>query len=170
MELNNLAIHILFSLLKGKATGYELSQSMSKSHVWRSSHQQTYRELVKLNKLGLVTFTTVQQEGKPDRKPYSITAAGHTAIEAAAKNMTPIIYPVHSIRTVMINSDNKTYFETLAEQLSAAIILIKTKMIEVDCPVEQLSMRREIYLHTAELDYCADVLKHLAQNTSQKAA
>ena len=110
MKLNNLAMHILLSLLNGEATGYELTQAMSKSHVWRSSHQQTYRELVKLNKSGLVTFTTVQQKGKPDRKPYSITAAGHTAIETAVKNMTPVISPAHSIRTVMINSGNKTYF------------------------------------------------------------
>ncbi|MGF1761670.1 PadR family transcriptional regulator [Photobacterium sagamiensis] len=79
MELNNLAMHILFSLLNGNATGYELTRSMSKSHVWRSSHQQVYRELVKLNKLGLVTFTTVQQKDKPNRKPYSIMAAGHAA-------------------------------------------------------------------------------------------
>ena len=170
MELSSLAMQILFLLLKGNATGYELTQSMSKSHVWRSSHQQVYRELVKLDKLGLVTFTTVQQEGKPNRKPYSITAAGHAAIEAAAKNTTPIISPVHSIRTVMINSGNKKYFETLAEQLNEAILLLKTKLIKEDCPVEHLSMCREIYHHTAELDYCADVLKHLAQNVHTKAA
>ncbi|MGF1761280.1 PadR family transcriptional regulator [Photobacterium sagamiensis] len=170
MKLNNLAMHILFSLLNGNVTGYELTQSMSKSHVWRSSHQQVYRELTKLDKLGLVMFTTVHQEGKPGRKLYSLTAAGHAAIEAAAKNTTPIISPVHSIRTVMINSGNKKYFETLAEQLKAEILLIKTKMIKEDCPVEHLSMCREIYHHTAELDFCADVLKHLAQNANQKAA
>ncbi|MGF1760271.1 PadR family transcriptional regulator [Photobacterium sagamiensis] len=162
MKLNNLAVHILFLLQNGNATGYELTRSMSKSHVWRSSHQQVYRELVKLNKLGLVTFTTVLQEGKPNRKPYSITAAGHAAIEAA-KDTTPIISPVHSIHTVMIKSGNKKYFETLAEQLTAAILLIKTKMIKEDCPVEHLCMFREIYHHTTELDYCADVIKHLAK-------
>ncbi|MGF1758208.1 PadR family transcriptional regulator [Photobacterium sagamiensis] len=170
MKLNNLAMHILFSLLNGNATGYELTQAMSKSHVWRSSHQQIYRELIKLDNLGLVTFTTVRQVSKPNRKPYSITAAGRAAIEDAAKNTTPVISPAHSIRTVMINSGNKKYFETLTEQLKEQILLIKTKMIREDCPVEYLSMSREIYHHTAELDYCADVLKHLAQNAKQIAA
>ncbi|MGF1761052.1 hypothetical protein L4D76_24635 [Photobacterium sagamiensis] len=84
--------------------------------------------------------------------------------------MTPIISPVHSIHTVMINSGNKKYFETLAEQLTAAILLIKTKMIKEDCPVEHLSMLREIYHHIADLDYCNHVLKYLAQNANQKAA
>ena len=170
MELNNLAMHILLSLLKGKATGYELTKAMSKSHVWRSSHQQIYRELVNLEKLGLVTFIIAKQEGKPDRKPYSITPAGLAAIEVTTENTTPVIPSLHSIRTVMVEMGNKKYFKSLSAKLTKAITLIKADLIKTECLIERLAMNREIAIHTAELDYCADVIKHLSKKAHSKAA
>ncbi|MFI3273275.1 PadR family transcriptional regulator [Vibrio sp.] len=170
MELNDLAMHLLLSLRDTTATGYELTQSMSKSYVRRASHQQVYRELNKLCKRGLVHFVIEEQSGKPDRKPYSITSAGLNAIEATAISTSPKLTSLHNIRTVMIAAGNEKYFESLFDQLTTAIEDIKTKMIKEECPIERLAMSREIAIHTAEITYCSDVLKHLAKNSQSQAA
>ena len=47
-----------------------------RSHFWRASHQQVYRELGRLSSEGRVNAKAVAQEGRPDKKIYSITKRG----------------------------------------------------------------------------------------------
>lgn len=170
MELKGLPLHLLLSLRNKAMTGYDLTKAMKTSYVRRASHQQVYRELSKLNELGLVQFTIEPQDGKPDRKVYSITSDGHAAIDTATEDMAPEVPLLHGIRTVMMEAGNSTYFESLSKQLTEAIKQIKTNLIAMDCPIEQLAMNREISIHTAELSYCADVIEHFAENAHDKAA
>ncbi|WP_226703697.1 PadR family transcriptional regulator [Microbulbifer elongatus] len=69
-------------------SGYDLKRRFERSvsYFWSASHQQMYRELHKLHAEGLLDCTEQPQEGRPDKKVYSLTAAGRSALaEWAAK-------------------------------------------------------------------------------------
>ncbi|HTB64609.1 MAG TPA: PadR family transcriptional regulator [Steroidobacteraceae bacterium] len=71
--------HVVLTVLaRGDKTGYEITKAFETvySHFWRASHQQVYRELGRLSTDGRVNATLVAQEGKPDKKIYSITKRG----------------------------------------------------------------------------------------------
>lgn len=69
---------ILVCLADGPLTGYDLAKTFSQSigFFWRADHQQIYRVLRQLKERGLVTDELVVQEGRPNKKVYSITAQG----------------------------------------------------------------------------------------------
>lgn len=71
--------HGILGLLNyGAMTGYEIKEVFqnSLSYFWKAQTSQIYRELQTLKKKGWVTDTVVPQEGKPDKKPFTITAEG----------------------------------------------------------------------------------------------
>lgn len=75
--------HVILTVLSTRdATGYDITKEFSASigYFWKASHQQVYRELNKMGQQGLVTCVLEPQEGKPDRKVYSITDAGRAAL------------------------------------------------------------------------------------------
>ncbi|CAH0534556.1 hypothetical protein VST7929_02500 [Vibrio stylophorae] len=73
---------ILTSLCHASATGYDLTKQFSQQvgYFWRASHQQVYRELNKMAQLGWVGYLLEPQDGKPDRKVYTITEEGRAAL------------------------------------------------------------------------------------------
>lgn len=81
MALGNV---LLVALLHREATGYEITREFDSTlgHFWQASHQQVYRELGKLEAEGLVAYREIQQEGRPDKKRYRLTAKGRRALKA----------------------------------------------------------------------------------------
>lgn len=77
-----LAHAILVSLLDCPSSGYDLAKRFDGSvgFFWDASHQQIYRELGKLENAGTITAETIQQDTRPNKKLYSITAAGKTLL------------------------------------------------------------------------------------------
>jgi DNA-binding PadR family transcriptional regulator len=73
-----LAQTILSALSVEPLSGYDLSKRFSENSgcYWRASQQQIYRELAKLEDQNMITSKTVPQEGRPDKKLYSITDLG----------------------------------------------------------------------------------------------
>ena len=65
------------------STGYDLKQLIdnSTSHFWHAHHSQIYTTLRKMEEEGLVTSVLVQEESVPDRRVYSITAAGRQTLD-----------------------------------------------------------------------------------------
>ena len=75
--------HVILTVLSTRdATGYDITKEFSASigYFWKASHEQVYRELNKMAEKELVTCVLEPQEGKPDRKVYSITDAGRSAL------------------------------------------------------------------------------------------
>ena len=74
----SLPMVLLSALTIAPSTGYDLTRSFSgvTGNYWRASHQQVYRELNTLLKGCAVTCKVIPQEGKPDRKLYTITNVG----------------------------------------------------------------------------------------------
>ena len=63
-------------------TGYELKKVFADAEFlyWSGSNNQIYRTLVALHKEGLATREVQHQENYPDRKVYSITEKGRSAL------------------------------------------------------------------------------------------
>lgn len=80
-------------------SGYALLQRFRNSlgFFWQTTHQQLYKELHGLHADGLVDCEEVAQDGKPDKKVYSLTAAGGEALDrllAAAAGPTKVRDPL----------------------------------------------------------------------------
>ncbi len=74
---------LLALLARESLTGYDLTKRFDSTigFFWSARHSQIYPELAKLTGDGLVTFELVPQNGKPDKKVYTITSDGHHALQ-----------------------------------------------------------------------------------------
>ncbi|WP_158635130.1 PadR family transcriptional regulator [Tsukamurella asaccharolytica] len=73
---------LLVSLSERSGTGYQLTRRFDRSigHWWRASHQQIYKTLARMTENGLVVYVEQAQDGKPDKKVYSITDSGRKVL------------------------------------------------------------------------------------------
>ncbi|RPA12659.1 PadR family transcriptional regulator [Gordonia sp. OPL2] len=83
---------ILVSLAERPGTGYEIGQQFDRSigYFWSATHQQIYRTLKKLHSDGLVSFESVSQDGRPDKKVYTISTEGRKVLSEWAVSPTPV--------------------------------------------------------------------------------
>lgn len=73
---------ILVSLLEQPGSGYELARRFERSigYFWTATHQQIYRVLKRMESDGLLDVREVPQEGRPDKKEYSVAGPGRAAL------------------------------------------------------------------------------------------
>ncbi len=64
-------------------TGYELKQTMdiSTSNFWHAKQSQIYTTLKTMEEKGLVVSDIEEQNGRPNRRVYTITESGRTALQ-----------------------------------------------------------------------------------------
>jgi DNA-binding PadR family transcriptional regulator len=69
---------VLAALLEGEASGYELGKrfDVSVANFWSATSQQLYRELERLEREGLLSARTVEQQRRPNKRLYELTEAG----------------------------------------------------------------------------------------------
>lgn len=76
---------MLALLAKGHAHGYELKQALE-SRLGAAYPQlnigQVYVTLTRLEKAGLIRGRDVEQSGRPNKRTYELTPAGHEAVAA----------------------------------------------------------------------------------------
>ncbi len=84
-------------LTDGAASGYDLKKQFESSfgHFFAAGYGSIYPALSALADQGLVSCTEIAQEGKPDRKVYSITAAGRQFLLTALEHRSPC----HKVRS-----------------------------------------------------------------------
>ncbi|MGK5447722.1 PadR family transcriptional regulator [Streptomyces radiopugnans] len=73
---------ILVSLLEKPGSGYELARRFERSigYFWTATHQQIYRVLKRMEADGWVDVRDVRQRSRPDKKEYSVSASGLSAL------------------------------------------------------------------------------------------
>lgn len=89
-HVSTLGYALLARLARKAHSGYELLRSMKRpiGFFWQAGQSQIYPELKRLEVLGLVTFELINQTHRPDKKVYSITAAGREALQNWAVSPT----------------------------------------------------------------------------------
>lgn len=83
---------ILGFLSREAMTGYDLKTRCfddAAGHLWTADQAQIYRTLERLSTRGLVRSRLVPQRGRPDRRLYSITQRGRTALSAWLREPEP---------------------------------------------------------------------------------
>lgn len=82
---------LLGLLARRPLTGYEILKRFSRSIVffWDAKRSQIYAELNRMERLGLVTSRITRQAGRPDKRSYAITPAGHAVLHAWLDRPTP---------------------------------------------------------------------------------
>jgi DNA-binding PadR family transcriptional regulator len=87
-ELMSVALRhaVLAALLDGEASGYQLAKvfDVGVANFWYAAPQQLYAELARLERDGLVTGRQVVQQGRPDKRVFTVTAAGLAEMTAFA--------------------------------------------------------------------------------------
>jgi DNA-binding PadR family transcriptional regulator len=80
---NVLGYALLGLLARGEQTGYALSQGLKDpvSFFWHAQHSQIYPELARLEALGLVAHTRIEQTERPDKKVYKLTKSGKEILQ-----------------------------------------------------------------------------------------
>ncbi len=75
----------------GEASGYDLKKQFESTfaHFFAAGYGSIYPALSSLAEAGLVDCREIPQEGKPDRKVYRITDAGHQHLLDALQNPAP---------------------------------------------------------------------------------
>lgn len=79
----SLTYAILSALINNPSSGYDLAKRFNASvegsvgFFWNASFQQIYRELNRLEEKEWLQAESVQQENRPDKRIYSVTAMGN---------------------------------------------------------------------------------------------
>jgi DNA-binding PadR family transcriptional regulator len=73
---------ILVALCEQSGSGYELARRFDRSigYFWAATHQQIYRTLRAMEDDGWVHVTPVTQQGRPDKKVYTVSDAGRVEL------------------------------------------------------------------------------------------
>ncbi|EGR0722509.1 TPA: PadR family transcriptional regulator [Vibrio alginolyticus] len=158
MNLGNLLLAILEQRTQ---TGYDLTnRTMPELGAWQASHQQVYRELGRMTEKGLVSHEIEAQDGKPDRKKYSITQGGERVLNLLRNESTcDILSIIRSPASVMLEIGSETYFKSYIEKLNQEITQLKEKLNAhqkekgVFCDNFTLHVERDIDVRKAELKF-----------------
>lgn len=152
--LNGLDLLLMCELKEnpGGLTGYDLFSILP-----NTSHQQIYRQLTKLKKLRYVDFEEVAQDGKPDKKIYTIARG-----ELSDKFFDYCIFHLRANRNSTVNSIEGVYRSI--QYASPKIVinwceqLIKSLIEEIkEC--ESNKMRLDSVLDSVKIDYLNMIIK-----------
>jgi PadR family transcriptional regulator AphA len=80
----SLKMAVLAMLDVEPGSGYGLLQRFKNSvgFFWQTTHQQLYKELHGLHEAGLVDCRDVPQEGRPDKKVYTLNPQGEAELDS----------------------------------------------------------------------------------------
>lgn len=171
--------HVILTVLSTRdATGYDITKEFSASigYFWKASHQQVYRELNKMGQQGLVTCVLEPQEGKPDRKVYSITDSGRSALGEWFDQPTahPTVRDEFSAKLVACSVQSSAPFRTQLGELIGESRKLVAHYQEIEAAyyatpsvldkqqrLERLTLRRNLLLRQAWIDWAEEVLTEL---------
>ena len=82
---------ILGLLARRPGSGYEIGALAQRTvhHFWPLTRPHIYSELAKLEELGLVSSTEVEQQGVPDKRVYGLTDRGASELDAWLSDPDP---------------------------------------------------------------------------------
>ena len=121
-------------LTEGPASGYDLKKEFEStfSHFFSAGYGSIYPALSWLAEQGYVRCEEIPQEGKPDRKVYEITDAGHAFLLEALRNPCPC----HKIRS-----------EFLATMCFAHLMRPEDIQTVIDYRLENIAEYQEMFRH-----------------------
>jgi len=182
MSLSNVILTVLST---HDATGYDITKKFSYNlgHFWKSFHQQVYLQLNKMVNNNLVTYRLEPQEGRPNRKIYSITDLGRRSLFEWFQEPTrnPTIRDELSAKLLVCGIHNS---EPLQQHIKALIeeshtqlnhdrdleqtLFANYKEQERQVRLERLALRRAIHNRQAWSNWAEEVQAELKEIDSSE--
>lgn len=171
---------IMTSLAERPGTGYEIGQQFTRSigHFWSATHQQIYRTLKKLHSDGLVSFEPVAQDGRPDKKVYTLSDAGRQALREWVATRTPVQHLRNELGVKLRAAEHGNIDDTIADMrhqrdLHSAQLDLYTRFQKDDYPNpgalsgrklhQYLVLRGGIRAEEGFIDWCDEVIDALTR-------
>jgi DNA-binding PadR family transcriptional regulator len=183
----SLAHAILVSLVECPSSGYDLAKKFDGSvgFFWQATHQQIYRELHRLQDKQWVEAEAVVQENRPDKKLFTVSAAGKqelrewitqpceinvTKDELMVKIFAGHLVPQDTIEQE-INHHRTMHEERLQEYRAIeANFFSDAANLSQALKFQYLALRRGIRLEQEWIDWCDEAIALLAEPTSSTPA
>jgi DNA-binding PadR family transcriptional regulator len=124
---------VLAALLEGEASGYELGKrfDVSVANFWTATSQQLYRELERLEGEGLLRARVVEQERRPNKRLYELTAAGREEL-AAFTAATPRAPALRDELIVQVQAVDAGHADAVLGALAERIARAREKLDRYD--------------------------------------
>jgi len=175
----SLAYALLVSLIHTPKSGYDLAKQFDGSvgFFWQATHQQIYRELSKLDQQHLIIAEAIAQEGRPDKKIFSVTDLGlshlktwllqSSDVESVKDEFLLKIYAGYLIPEDAIAQKIKDHRQLHQQQLEIYEAIERNFFASPnDCLKESrfayLTLRRGVNFEKGWIDWCDEVLALLA--------
>lgn len=159
-------------------SGYEIKKWIEKSlaHFWQEGYGQIYPNLKRLVHDGLATVYTERQEGKPDKKIYTITTNGRRQLQDWLKSpIQKLPQEKHEILLKlffghMVDIDANLAHVTLHQERMSDIlqtyrnieeILRKGERNNPEVAYQLITVRSGILTAEAVIEWCKETIKTL---------
>ncbi|NRA88043.1 MAG: helix-turn-helix transcriptional regulator [Rhizobiales bacterium] len=159
MNVRTLCLAILYF---GEVTGYEikkLAEDGKFSYFIEASFGAIYPALTRMSKEGLVTWRSVEQEGKPSRKVYSITPDGRKEfISSLYTAPKPDRFKSEFLLMMLCSSAlDVEYVTKLIDsrvcELEVEMNMMEKELIDSSNPSEAFVINYGIHMQKASLEY-----------------
>lgn len=167
--------------------GYDLMKAFNCSvgQFWNASHQQIYRELAKMERRGWLSSKSQPQVGKPDKKLYHITPAGHEALsqwlteplkpEAVRKTLLIKLYAGHLLEPQVLLQELEREHLRLSEKqaLFQAIqreYFAEPKTLDYQGQLLWLTLRAGLQSVQAQLDWLSEACSLIETEAARRAS
>ncbi|AFY75267.1 putative transcriptional regulator [Synechococcus sp. PCC 7502] len=175
----SLAYAILVSLICEPKSGYDLAKQFDGTvgFFWQATHQQIYRELTKLEQQNWIVAEAIAQEGRPDKKIFSVNDLGLSHLKTWLLQSSEVatvkdefllkIYAGYLIPEEAIAQQIQTHRQLHQQQLEIYRAIERNFFSSSqDCPKESrfayLTLRRGINFEKGWIDWCDETLGLLA--------
>lgn len=172
---------VLGQLAGGPSSGYEVKARLEAgaAQFWHASYSQIYAELRRLNDLGLASEEHVLQETRPNKRVYTITAAGRRALRAWLREP----WGLASLK------DESLVKLTLADPLPATEVIVQLQRLkaaherrlaefeaeiaglpEGSSPYLVLALRKGVHAQRAFAGWCQEAIDALGRRSGPAGA
>lgn len=169
---------ILAFLANQPCSGYDLGKQFDGSvgYFWSASYQQIYRELAKLEAQEWVSAELVSQEGRPDKKLYSVTELGQQHLAAwisEPAEPSPIkeallvkLFAGHLVERPVIMAELAHHRKLHQDKLTAYRDLEQKyfqdpSQLPLSAKYRYLTLLNGIHYETSWLDWCEQAMQML---------
>ncbi len=173
--------HAILAVLASRTcSGYDLAKQFDGSvgFFWHATHQQIYRELTKLEENGWINGEIIQQSGRPDKKSFSINAAGTIQLQAWITKPTPAspmkdefltklfvghLVPIETLLQ-QIEEQRSLHAENLATYRTIEKLFTNPAELSLQLRCQYLTLRNGIHYETGWLTWCDEAIEQLKKS------
>jgi DNA-binding PadR family transcriptional regulator len=175
----SLTYAILSVLVSAPSSGYDLAKRFNPSvegsvgFFWSASFQQIYRELNRLEEKEWLQAEAVQQENRPDKRIYAVTALGKQQLcqwIAESEEMAPIkddlivkLYVGHLVSAKMLVAKLETHRQQHQQRLAIyqeiqSQYFQNPQALSETLKFQYMTLLRGIHYETGWLAWCDEIM------------